>query len=135
MNSNVKIAVLTFSAVSVGLGLYFYHKQPNGKIIINPDGSGSVSLGNRTQTFGPMETGVVKSWNNYTLSGSKDKLQLTQGKKTLEEGKMTQYDEGTSRVAIDNNFNYGKQVKVDKAVGLIINAQNPILGMFTSNLR
>ncbi len=135
MNSNVKIAVITLSAVSLGVGLYLYNKQPKAKIVINPDGSGSVSLGNKTQTFEPSETGFVKSWNNYTLTASKDKNKLTKGKNVLEEGLMTQYYQGSSRLEIINNFNYDKQVKVDKAVGLIINANNPILGMFTSNLR
>ena len=135
MKSNVKIAVITLSAVSLGVGLYLYNKQPKGKIIINADGGGSIFLGGKNQTFGPLETGVVKSWNNYILSASKDKMKLTQGKTTLEEGILTQYDYGSSRVEIDNNFDYDKQEKVDKAVGLIINSQNPILGMFTTNLR
>lgn len=135
MNSNVKIAVITLSAVSLGVGLYLYNKQPNAKIVINPDGSGSVSLGNKTQTFGPLEETEVTSWNGYKLFGSKDKLRLSRFNNSIQESLMTQYNQGSSRIEIDNNFNYDKQVKVDKAVGLIINANNPILGMFTSNLR
>jgi len=93
------------SVIVVGIGAlgYFYTRRPKGTIIINPDGSGTAKLGNRTGTFEKGQCVSLTTWNQWTLDACSDYMSLERFGTTYTEGGITEYFLGTSDVKIIHN--------------------------------
>ena len=96
---------LIIGGVVLGLGTLtmLFLKRPKGKIVINKDGSGTVTLGNNTASFTKDMGTVVKTWNGWELSGGASSFLLRHFGKTQQEGGITEYFGGNSDVEIIHN--------------------------------
>jgi hypothetical protein len=68
--------------------------------LINPDGSGTLKLGNKSANFEKGNGAVIKTWNGWQLSGSASNRALSRFGKTYEEGEITESNLGTSNIEI-----------------------------------
>ena len=96
---------LIIGGVVLGLGAFAmaFLKRPKGTIIINPDGSGTAKLGNRTGAFEKGECVSLTTWNQWNLDACSDYMSLERFGTTYQEGGITEYFLGTSDVEIIHN--------------------------------
>jgi hypothetical protein len=101
----MKKGLIITSVIVVGIGTlgYFFTRRPKGTIIINSDGSGTAKLGNKTGTFEKGQGTMLTTWNGWSLSVSSDRRTLRRYGTTYEDGKIGQYDGGSSSVKIIHN--------------------------------
>ena len=89
----------------LGLGTFtvLFVKRPKGKIIINPDGSGTAQLGSKTSNFSKDMGVVLKTWNGWELSASSTNMVLRHFGKAVEKGDIAPCYGGSSNVEIIHN--------------------------------
>lgn len=98
----MKKDALVISLIGLGLGTlgYFYTRRPKGTVTINPDGSGTIKLGNKSADFEKGMGVVVKTWNGWELSGSATGILLRHYGKIYEQGGITQFYGGSTNVQV-----------------------------------
>jgi hypothetical protein len=100
---NKKYLIIGGVVLGVGAFAMAFLKRPKGKIVINKDGSGTVTLGNNTASFSK-DMGVnVGTWNGWELLASSSSLLLRHFGKVYEEGGITEYYGGSSDIEIIHN--------------------------------
>lgn len=100
MNSTAKKVV---GLALVGVVIAAYLKRPQGKIVINKDGSGYAEIGTQKAYFKTGQGVVLKTWNFFELSASATEFTFRRFNTVFSSGGINQFTGGNSDIKIIHN--------------------------------
>lgn len=128
MKKNTKIFLLSFTAFAMGVGIYFYMKKPKAMVKINSDGSGYAQFGNQTKPFSKDGSVLLKSFNGFEMTASKDLVTIKRFGKIVSQ--LNPQDSSSTDILVDiSAFDVEKNKRVENATNLVVNAFNPFLNL------